>query len=246
LGQVVDSQIYDFNNQKMLAVRILQTNKEARNGSIVPYTGYLANVDGTILALKTTDDSSTTTKMSKEGSAITTLWTVLPTGFSTDNQQVVFGQKLNAESFVSPLKYTFISSTEAASNGSISNVAIYPYTLSAQNAKLALTSTGTGANSVIGYNINFDYAITKALDAAGSVTNRSLVFKLLDSSGTVIKTWDKTLEGTDAWTTGAHKLSIIYSDIPDLTAFISSRQLNVYEKFEGGTRLLGSIPVSLY
>jgi hypothetical protein len=243
-GQIVDSQIYDFNSQKMLAVRILQTNKELRNGSIVPYTGYMVNTDGTVLALKTTDDSAATPKMSKDGLSLTTLWSVLPIGFSTENEQFIFGQKLNDDAFASPMQYTFTPNTIAANN-SVSNVSVYPYTLSLQNAKLALTSTGAGANSVLGYNINFDYTISKALNAAGSFKNRSLEFTLTDNNSKIMKTWSTTLDGTDAMKTGVNKLSFANADIPDLATFISfARQLNVYEKFEGGTRLLGSVSVN--
>lgn len=244
LGEVADSQIYDINNQKMLAVRILQTNKEARNGSIIPYTGYLTNADGTILALKTTDDSANTTMLSKEGLALTTLWAVLPTGLATDNQQFIFGQKINENVMASPQQYAFTPST-TVNAGSINNVAVYPYTLSVQNAKLESTTIGTGANSSLGYNINFDYTINKAINAAGSLTNRSLVYKLVDNKGAVIKIWDSQLEGTDAWSTGKQKLSFAYSDIADENTFASySKQLNIYEKFEGGTRLLGSLSFS--
>lgn len=42
-----------------------------------------------------------------------------------------------------------------------------------------------------------------------------------------------------------HKLSFANSDIKDLQTFVSlPKQLKVYEKFEGGTRLLGSLSVS--
>jgi hypothetical protein len=244
VSQIVDSQIYNINSQKMLAVRLLQTNKELRNGSIVPYTGYAANAEGTIVALKTTDDSAASPKISKDGLSLTTLWTVLPVGASTENQQFIFGQKLTDDVFASPLQYSFTPSRIAASS-TISNVSVYPYSLSLQNAKLALTSTGTGASTVLGYNINFDYVISKALEAAGSAKNRSLEFTLTDSNNKVVKTWTSALDGTDAMLTGVNKLSFTYADIPDLATFIAyARQLNVYEKFEGGTRLLGSVNVT--
>jgi hypothetical protein len=61
-----------------------------------------------------------------------------------------------------------------------------------------------------------------------------------------VKTWDyAALEGTGALTAGWNKLSLSASEITDLPTFMAfTRQLNVYEKFEGGTRLLGSIPVN--
>jgi hypothetical protein len=236
-GKVVDSQIYTINNQNMLAVRILQTNKEARNGGIVPYTGYLTNADGTVLALKTTDDSAATTKLSKDGLALSTLWTVLPSGYAMNNQQFVFGQKIDDQAFASPMQYTF-SQTAA---GSIFNASVYPYTLSLQNVKLANSTAGPASS----YDINFDYAITKTLDAAGSAKDRSLVYTLTDVNGKVVKTWEETLEGADAWTTGKNKLTFAMTDIPDQVSFMTyTKTLNVYEKFEGGTRLLGSTAVS--
>jgi hypothetical protein len=244
IGKIVDSQIYDINNQKMLAVRILQTNKEQRIGSIVPYTGYLSNGDGSVLSLITTDDSAAI--VCNSCSALTTLWTVLPIGFTTENQNVVFGQKLDDQSFATPQKYAFTSSTAAATNGSLNNAAIYPFNVSVQNAKLTLMSTGAGANTIIGYDINFDYTVSKVLDAAGAVKNRSLQFTLTEGDGKVVKTWNTILDGVGAWITGKNKLSFANADIPDQQSFLNSRQLNVYEKFEGGTRLLGSIAISLY
>ncbi|MEX2461324.1 MAG: hypothetical protein WD469_08520 [Paenibacillaceae bacterium] len=243
-GKIVDSQIYDLNNQKLLAVRILQTNKEPRNGSIVPYTGYLTNADGSVLSLKTTDDAAATSILCNQCTALSTLWTTLPLGFSTANQHVVFGPKLDDQSFNSPQQYAFQSSTPAVNNGSISNAAIYPFTVSVQNAKFTTTSIGSGQNAVLGYDINLDYTINKSLDLTGAVKNRGLQFTLTEADGKVVKTWETLLDGVDAWTTGKNKLSFLETDIPDLQSFINSRQLNVYEKFEGGTRLLGSITPS--
>ncbi|QGQ96729.1 hypothetical protein EHS13_18510 [Paenibacillus psychroresistens] len=246
-GKIVDSQIYDINNQKMLAVRILQTNKELRNGSIVPYTGYLTDTNGSVLSLKTTDDTAGTAILCNTCTALSTLWTVLPTGFTTENQSVIFGQKLDDQAFTTPQKYAFVSSGGTATSGSsLSNIAIYPYTISLQNPKLTLYSTGSGANSSAAYDIALDYTISKSIDAAGSAKNRSLQFTLTEGDGKVIKTWDTPLVGGGAWTTGSNKLSFANSEIPDLQSFINSRQLNVYEKFEGGTRLLGTIAIDWY
>jgi hypothetical protein len=241
-GKVVDSQTYTINNQKMLAVRILQTNKEARNGSIVPYTGYLTNTDGTVLALKTTDSSATTTKLGMDGLALSTLWTVLPSGVSADNAQIVFGQKIDDQSFASPMQYAFTSNASGSSN-TIVNASVYPYNILLQDPKMIINrGSGTSINS---YDIYFDYTATKTLDASGSDTNRSLEYQLIDSNNQVVKTWDEALEGTTAWVTGKNKLSILPSEINDITTFSAfSKQLNVYEKFEGGTRLIGTVSVT--
>jgi hypothetical protein len=240
-GKIVDSQIYDINNQKLLAVRILQTNKEARNGGIVPYTGYLTNADGSILALKTTDDAAATGILCNQCTALSTLWTTLPAGFSAANQNVVFGTKLDDQAFTSPQQYAFTANTPVGSS-SLSNAALYPFNVSVQNVKMTTTSSGSGGNT-LGYDLDFDYTLTKLLDTAGAAKNRSLQFTLTEADGKVVKTWDTQLEGVGAWTTGKNKLSFASSDIPNLDSFISSRQLNLYEKFEGGTRLLGSISV---
>lgn len=246
-GKIVDSQIYEINNQKLLATRILQTSKELRNGSIVPYTGYLSNADGSVISLKTTDDIAAGPSLCNQCSELSTLWTVLPLGFSTAKPNLVFGQKLDDQAFASPLQYTFTPETVLEGSGTTLNSAtVYPFRISVQNAKLTQTSTGSGQNTSIGYEINFDYTITKLLDAAGAVKNRSLVFTLTEEDGQVIKTWDAILDGTDAWVTGENKLSFTNTDIPDLQSFLNLRQLNVYEKFEGGTRLLGTIAVKLF
>ncbi|MDB5054763.1 MAG: hypothetical protein JWM44_2813 [Bacilli bacterium] len=239
-GKIVDSGIYDLNSQKMLAVRILDTNKETRSGIIVPYTGYLTNADGTVLPLKTTDDSANTTVLSKEGTAISTLWITLPTGFSTDNQRFVFGQKIDDQIFTTPQQYLFNPTSGAVVQGSTSadNLKLYPYNVSIDNLKMT-----SGINGSLGYTINFNYTITKALDAAGAAKDRSLVFTLTDNNNVVVKTWgDIPLDGAGAWTTGANKLTLSNTDIQDLTTFLSfNRQLKVYDKFEGGMKLLGTM-----
>jgi hypothetical protein len=199
-----------------------------------------------LLALKTTDDAAGTTILCNACSALSTLWTVLPTGFTTENQSVIFGQKLDDQAFTTPQKYAFASSGGSATSGSLNDIAIYPYTISVQNPKLKLYSIGSGANSSAAYDINLDYKVNKSLDAAGAAKNRSLQFTLTEGDGKVIKTWDTAFDVAGAWTTGSNKLTFANSDIPDLQSFINFRQLNVYEKFEGGTRLLGTLPVSLF
>ncbi len=244
-GQIVDSQIYDINNQKMLAIRIVDTNKEARNGTILPYTGYVTNANGTIVTLSTMDDSANTKVMGTDSTAMTTLWAVLPAGSSTTDQQAVFGPKVEDQTFAEPQQYAFAPAT--ASN-TLQNASVYPYTISVQNTQLT-TSTAGGSGGGVNYDVNFDYAIANPLPTAGSTLDRGLEFTLTNSLGKVVKTWDyAALEGTGALITGRNKLTVSGSDFAnsaDLVTFLSyARQLNVYEKFEGGTRLLGSIAVS--
>lgn len=235
-GRVVDSQIYDINNQKMLAIRILDTNKETRGGQIVPYTGYISNPDGTVAALKTTDDSNNTTLLGVNNSSITTLWAVLPTDMSVGGQNVVFGQTIDGQTFASPQQYAFTSPTASGLNV-MQNVSVYPYEISIQNPQLSSTSNG--------YNVNFNYLISKTVDAVGADLNRGLEFTLTDSDGNTEKTWNyNELEGTGALVNGQQTLSLLNSDIVDPSTFVgAAKQLNVYEQFAGGTRLLGTFTI---
>ena len=245
-AKIVDSQIYDINGQKMLTTRILQTNKEFRNGIIVPYTGYLTSTDGSsILALKTTDDSALTTKMCKDCTSLSTLWVAMPNGFSTEKQQFNFGQKADDQAYIAPKQYTFTPTPGAVSGNETSLIvtaSVYPYTLNFKNALMSYFTTGTGASQTKTYTITYDYAITKTIEAVGMLKNRSLEIVVTDYTGKTVKTWNTALDGSGASSLTSNKLTILPSEMSDLDAFTNFvRKINFYEKFEGGTRLLGSL-----
>ncbi|WP_409343179.1 hypothetical protein [Paenibacillus sp. MBLB4367] len=245
-GKVVESKIYDVGTQKMMAVRILQTNKATRNGSVVPYAGYAADANGNVWTLKATED---TTKLAKEGQELTTLWTTLPAGVSTDGWNMVFGSKIDADTFTNPQSYAFAVSPETGTaGGQISKASLYPYAITLQNAKLLLNANAT-------YELSFDYTQEGQSGINGATKNRSIQLVLQDNNNTAVKTWEYALEKPQTTGTGTlaalesgqtNKMSVALNAIPDLSALINGPKLAVYEKFEGGTRLIGKISLSLY
>ncbi|WP_135551190.1 hypothetical protein [Paenibacillus cymbidii] len=242
-GKVVDSQVYDTGTQKLVAVRVLQTNKEVRSASIIPYTGYAATADGSVFALSATDDS--TVKSCRDCGALTTLWTKLPSGMTPDQMQFMFGQKIDGQAFASPQQYLYLPA--AAPTYSVSNVQLYPYTISVNNAKIA----STVANNKQAFTITFDYNQSKSADIAGAAKNRGLQFELVDVTGKSINKWDTVypLEKTGSvnpLTIGSNTLTTMQTiEISDLNNLLQySRYLKVYESFEGATRLIGTLDLS--
>lgn len=245
-GKVVESKVYDVGEQKMMAVRILQTNKSTRNGSVVPYIGYAADANGNVWTLKTTEESA---KLGKDGQELTTLWATLPAGASTEGWQFVFGSKLDADVFANAQRYAFAVSPETGlTGGQISKASLYPYAITMNNAKMMLNGNGT-------YEVTFDYLQEGQNGISGVSKNRSLQLVLLDNNDAAVKTWEYALEKPQ--TTGAgtltalesgksNKMAVALTAVPDLAALINGPKLAVYEKFEGGTRLIGKISLSLY
>jgi len=245
-SKVVESKVYDVGTQKMMAVRILQTNKATRNGSVIPYIGYAADANGNVWTLKTTEE---TVKLGKDGQELTTLWATLPAGVSTDDWRFVFGSKLDADVFTDAQSYAFAVSPEAGlTGGQISRASLYPYNITMNNAKLLLNGNGT-------YEVSFDYIQEGQSGISGVSKNRSLQLVLQDYNDETVKSWEYALEKPQAAGTGAltalesgktNKMSIALNAVPDLAALINGPKLAVYEKFEGGTRLIGKISLSLY
>ncbi|WJH34111.1 hypothetical protein N6H14_29910 [Paenibacillus sp. CC-CFT747] len=233
-AQVVDSKVYANGNQKIMAVRIQQTNKEARNGASVSYVGYVTDGEGSVWQAQTLEEPG---KLCKECSAMSTLWVTVPRNADESKLTFVFGQKLEEEAFAAPQQYPFqvVDDQDSVSDGQLS-AAMNPYLLTLQNMQLVYSSKKI--------DLNFQYQLDKGLNVAGVDKNRSLVFELVDSTGTTVKTWESPLEGAGALANGSSKLSLDTAAVLDIMALLNSAQMNVYEKFEGASRLLGTMKVT--
>jgi hypothetical protein len=87
--------------------------------------------------------------------------------------------------------------------------------------------------------VNFTFSSGKLYPVAGGNKNRSLVIEIRDSNDVLMKSWEYPLEGAGALANGAIKLTADVANSPDITPTYAPRAY-VYEKFEGGLRLLGS------
>ncbi|MDF2814953.1 MAG: hypothetical protein K0Q81_1153, partial [Paenibacillus sp.] len=107
VASVIDSQVFTLasTNQKMLAVRLIQTGKEKRIGNIVPYSGYFVGPDGSIWNAKVTEESG---RFCNGCVALTTLWVPLPEVVSSSltEYDLVFGQKLDETALTSVHRFS--------------------------------------------------------------------------------------------------------------------------------------------
>lgn len=244
IGAIIDSQVFETgNNQKMLAVRILQTGKEKRSGSIVPYTGYFRGADGSIYNVSVTEDSG---RLCNGCAALSTLWVKLPETMSSSvyDSELIFGQKLEGNIFANGRRFEFLPGTSvspvSSTNSTGTNVIelgpfdLYPYSVSLKNVNIyGLVAAGTTK-----YEVSFTYDQGKMYPVAGGNKNRSLLFELRDAKDNIVQSWDIPFEGTGALQNGAAKLTADLKGI-DVSNMYSPR-LYVYEKFEGAKRLLGT------
>lgn len=243
-AKIVESKAYDMGNQKTIAIRIVQTNNEVRNGANVPYIGYITDGKGSVWALKPTEDVG---KLSKNSQALTTLWATIPSSAYADGDlKVVFGQKVDDIAFTSVQEFDFSVSPESgtASSNNLINMSLYPYNLSMLNSTWRAIGAGT-------IEVSFDYTQSKTADMTGIAKNRGLQFALIDTNGNVIsKTLDYSIEGTSTVGTttvspltigSRNKLSFSGLTTEQLMAYLSTPRVGVFEKFEGGTRLIGVI-----
>lgn len=234
-AQVVDNKIYVTDTQKILALRIQQQNKDSRNGNSVSYIGYVTDGEGTVWTAKTAEETG---KLSKDAYAMSTLWVSVPLDMPTEKLSFVFGQKLGDGIFATAGIYAFSPVQDQNNLEKYHlNVGMNPYTLDIQNPTLVYTSKKI--------DINFDYNLTKGLLTTGAYKDRSITLELVydNNDHEKVESWDIPLEGTGALKNGKNTVSLDPTKVKDLIYLLSYSKLNVYEKFEGGTRLLGTMTV---
>jgi hypothetical protein len=218
----------------MAAVRIEQKNQMTRNGSVVPYTGYIQTSNGEVYPLSSTGAAG---KLNKDAKALTTLWAKLPSGVLDDKAVIVFGQQIEGTTFANPKKTGFsVTPNQPSKSDDLTwriNESLYPYTVKFSGVKRIYASGK--------YTFEFDYMLEKSAVLAGSNTNRILHFELEDSVGEVIKKWDVPLEGNGSMENGTQTLTVASSEIKYADDFLNGTRIKVYEKFENHHRLLGSM-----
>jgi hypothetical protein len=245
---VAETKLYDNTTSSdtgiLAAVRIGQKNQLTRNGSVVPYAGYIKASNGEVYQLTATGSSG---KLNMDGKALTTLWAKLPSGVLDDKAVVVFGQEINEDVFASPKQIPFsVSANQPGSTDGYTwkiNESLYPYVVKFSNMT-RVYSNGS-------YTFNFRYMLEKTSDQLGSNTNRVLHFELEDSEKNLVKQWDVPLEGTGAMENNdddgeVQSLKVTSSEIPDSEDFLNGNRIKVYEKFEGHLRHIGTMTYNMY
>jgi len=245
---VIGSSIYDVGKQKMIAVRLLQSGRELRNGNIVPYVGFFQGPDGSIWPARTTEEEG---RLCQGCLAMSTLWFTLPEvkSFATTDYKLWFGEKLDDQAFAHVRQYNVpptgttpvlesVPSIEGVRGYSlytdtkIGPVDLYPYQVAFNRIYI------TVADNSNKYQIEFDYSMGKMSDVAAGGKNRGLKMVLKDNREKVMKSWNFPLEGNGALAEGTNKLTVDLTGM-DLSHMVPPR-LYVYETFEGGERLIGS------
>lgn len=237
---IAETKLYDSmtdsESSVTAAIRIAQQNQMARNGTVVPYTGYIQASNGEIYKLST---SASASKLNKDAKALTTLWAELPSGVLDDKAVVVFGQQIADGVFANPKQTSFAvsankpgSTTDDTIDWKI-NASLYPYTVKFGGIKRTYASNK--------YSFEFEYKLEKTGTLAGSNTDRVLYFELEDNLRKVVKSWSVPLEGTGYMENGTQTLSLASSEIKYADDFLNGNRLKVYEKFADHIRLLGTL-----
>lgn len=237
-AKVMDSKLYDTDTGKIAAVRILQKNQEPRTNAPVAYSGYFLDGNGSVWSAKATEETG---RVNKDGWSVSTLWVALPDSVEVPNT-LVFGPKLDDTAFVNPHQVESriwsdepVQATMEDSAGFTANLAPYRVTLNGMYGSV----TGKAYIFNFHYKAATDYTVTD-----GSFKNRSLVIKLQDGTGKEYTTWTLPIEGSGSLQKDKmNQLSVDNLAVTDMMNLLNSARLTVYDKFEGGTRLLGTITV---
>ncbi|WP_438445733.1 hypothetical protein [Gorillibacterium sp. sgz5001074] len=235
-AKVVDTKVYDTDNGKIAAVRIAQKNLETRGHTSVPYAGYFIGEDQMVYKATATEETG---NVGKDGWSLSTLWVTLPNNVEVPNK-IIFGPKLDDKTLTAPRQLTATSWKDAEQSSKFyeSNglkATISPYKVAFKN----MSGTISGSN----YEISFYYEVSKDYDVTvGSMKNRYYHITLEDITGTVYKTWDIPVLGVGSFDeNSSNKITVEKLTTNDFVNLVISGRLKIYEKFEGGTRLLGTI-----
>ncbi|MFK7691941.1 hypothetical protein [Paenibacillus sp. HJGM_3] len=255
-GKIVDARVFTLGTQKMLAVRLLQTGKEKRVGSIVPYTGYFEGPDGLIWTTKVTEETG---RLCNGCAALSTLWVTLPDTVSNDwsGYTLVFGQKLDDTAMTSVHRYslanlpgtldvpvahlgTYMSSSTVQNlddnvSYNLGTVDLYPYTVQFTDVLAFKLPSAANINR---YELDLKYNMAKTAPTIGGNKNRSLVIELRDLNDTLMKAWDLPFEGAGSLSNG--DVNLVVDVTGNDIVHLSFPRVYIYEKFEGALRLLGT------
>lgn len=235
MAKFIDTQVYDTeDNGTLVAVRVAQKNLEGRTNSAVPYTGYFVGSNGSVWPANVTQDTG---KVSRDGWSMVTLWIKEPVSYEL-LQSLVLGPQIDNEVFASPRSYKLILSKSPTSKVWFDEdfkATLRPYSITLSGMTHSVNNSK--------YEFSFQYTVTKdMMITQESNKNRSYYIELKTSTGRTVKTWNVPLEGEGSFTPNSvNKLTVEGLSANDLTNVPASAQFVFYEKFEGGTRLLGTI-----
>lgn len=235
-GQVLDEQIYDLNGEKLLAVRIASKNQEIRASAPVPFAGYFTDSEGRVYNASETQDAG---RSAKDTWSMSTLWIKLPTG-KQEFTGLVFGHKLAPNIFASPRQYGILNQPAKETHINLNQrldlkLDIAPYHLQFNSI------SRTVANS--NFTLSFKFDRRQDIDlTSGSQANRSLYITVKNRSEDLVGSWEYPLEGTGSLKSGeTNELTLKNLGTNTLIDLIIHSKITFYEKFEGGTRLLGTV-----
>jgi hypothetical protein len=236
IGRIIDQQVYELDGEKLLAVRIASKNQETRTTTPIPYAGYFLDGESRVWAASETLDTS---RGGKDSWSLSTLWAKVPSG-NSELTSLVFGHKLEASTFGSPLQYLITTPVGKPADFNLKEKTKFQSDLAPYHLFFSEISRNILNSS---YKFSFKYEMLRDFElTSGSQSNRSLYITIEDDTKKIFGSYEYSLEGSGSLVSGeTTELSIDKMTVSDLLSLYVHAKIKFYEKFEGGLRLLGTV-----
>lgn len=235
--RVLRSFVYSGTSSDLIYTELEAKNMEDHQLDMSQLTGsYLTSRGQTFAATV----SQIETSAGPQEKSVVTLWAKIPKSISANDLKLVVGQGIT-DNKLTPIKGVPNGYVNAATmdlgvtqpnvNGTLTNLNLFPYSLTVKYVKAILS----GAGSV---NVSFDYDQTRDMDYNIGEFNHKYLFELVDSTG---RTFEKEFAPeTDLKVTNGGTTSFSISDYVFEDRKSGSFTLNVYDVFQGQKVKLGS------
>lgn len=179
------------------------------------------------------------TSAGPEEKSVVALWAKVPKRITTTNMKLIVGEGVTDDK-LTPIKGEINGYVNAAalelglstpgSQTNLSNLDLFPYTLSVKSVKATLSGRSI--------NINFDYNLTRNMDYAIGEFGHKFLFEAVDSSGRVFE--KEFTPETDLRITNGGSAGFSFDDAVFEDRKAGSLTLNVYDLFQGQKIKLGT------
>ncbi|WP_145406962.1 hypothetical protein [Paenibacillus xylanexedens] len=206
------------------------TNKSPRQSGLGKLVGYFKTSDGQYYPAI----AKQAERMPGPGSkSIVTFWTKLPKSVTFSDLRLIVGEGIadskfvtgegEATAYVNAMAFE-VPPTSISVQGSLSNVDLYPYALTANSVRAYLA----GSSSV---QVEMNYSLTRSEEVEMAENEHKLIFKITDQTG---RTFEKEVTlGTDLKVGSNQTLSWSIEDSIYEKLRGGSYRLTVYDQFQG-------------
>ncbi|WP_138495819.1 DUF4352 domain-containing protein [Paenibacillus pinistramenti] len=221
--------VYKGTSSNIVYTEMLMNNLESSQANLSQMVGYFKTEDGQYYKATTTQiDHAAGPKSSN----IVTFYAKLPKNVSTSNLQLIVGEgiKDSALTAVGETSTGYVNATAMALTAvtrdiqsSLSNIDMFPYTLSLENFE--------GYTDSSGLQISFDYDLTRDLNYDMGEYGHKLILEVTDSSGL---RFEKEIElEKDLVVGNDESYSYTVSDPIFETVRTGNFQFSIYDEFQG-------------